>query len=174
MAMNKHQLNILLDEPLWEKALPQVQKTADIVFLQSLDYVKKQEEIDFLNTDKKICINLSLSNDTEVHKLNKEFRHMDKATNVLSFANIDDENFIANLPEAETIELGDIIIALETMEREAAEKQISLHDHFCHLLTHGILHLLGFDHQTDEEADYMEGFEIQILKNLNINNPYEE
>ena len=70
------------------------------------------------------------------------------------------------------VELGDIIIALETMQREAAEKQISLHDHFCHLFTHGILHLLGFDHIEDEEAEHMENFEINILKRLNIKNPY--
>ena len=74
----------------------------------------------------------------------------------------------------EEIELGDIIIALETMQLEAKEKGISLKDHYCHLLTHGILHLLGFDHQNDEEAEYMENFEINILQQLNISNPYTE
>ena len=67
-----------------------------------------------------------------------------------------------------------MIIALETMQKEAEIKKISLHDHFCHLLTHSVLHLLGYDHITDDEAEHMENFEIQILQLLNINNPYEE
>ena len=62
--------------------------------------------------------------------------------------------------ESDVIELGDIIIALETMQKEAALKNISLHDHYCHLLIHGILHLMGFDHQDDAEAEYMENHEI--------------
>ena len=60
------------------------------------------------------------------------------------------------------------------MQREAADKGIPLRDHFCHLFTHGILHLLGFDHIEDDEAEYMEEFEINILKRLNIKNPYGE
>ena len=97
-----------------------------------------------------------------------------KPTNVLSFAAVDDPDFDRNTELFGEIELGDIIIALETMQREAAEKGIPLRDHFCHLFTHGILHLLGFDHIEDDEAEYMEEFEINILKRLNIKNPYGE
>lgn len=167
-------LNIILDEPLWKEALSKVEECANIIFENTLDYVKNNEDIDFLKTDKTLNINLSLSNDAEIQKLNSEFRQMDKPTNVLSFANIDDEYFEESIAENDFIELGDIIIALETMQKEAELKKISLHDHFCHLFIHGILHLLGFDHQTDEEAEYMEDFEIKILKKMNINNPYEE
>ena len=99
---------------------------------------------------------------------------MDKPTNVLSFANIDDENFEQDISLSDKIELGDIIIAFETMQREAKEKNITLHDHYCHLFTHGLLHLLGFDHIEDDEAEYMEDFEIQILKTMDIANPYQE
>ena len=117
---------------------------------------------------------MALSNDSEIQKLNAEFRHLDKPTNVLSFANIDDEDFDNQVAYDDVIELGDIMIALETMEREAEEQKISFTDHYSHLLAHGILHLLGFDHQQDDEAEYMEGFEINILQQLNVANPYKE
>lgn len=174
MAMSKNCLNLVIDEPLWEDALPAVEEVAAAVLETALDFVKQNEEIAFLKLGKIVSINLSLSNDAEVQKLNAEFRRLDKPTNVLSFANIDDEEFEDSLAEAEVIELGDIIIALETMQRESAAKNISLHDHFCHLLAHGVLHLLGFDHQEDDEAEYMEDFEVKILRQMNINNPYEE
>ena len=65
-------------------------------------------------------------------------------------------------------------MALETLEDEAAIKKISLKNHFAHLLVHGVLHLFGYDHIEDDEADEMEGIEVDILKELNIANPYEE
>jgi probable rRNA maturation factor len=92
----------------------------------------------------------------------------------LSFANIDDPDFEKSLTIGDEVEMGDIIIALETLQREAQEKKISLYDHFCHLLTHGVLHLLGYDHIEDDEAEHMEAFEIEILNLLNISNPYQE
>ena len=72
------------------------------------------------------------------------------------------------------IDLGNIIIAYETMQKEADVENITLQAHFCHLLTHGILHILGFDHIEDEEAEYMESFERAILQNLGIADPYKE
>lgn len=167
-------LNVMTDDDVWNACGFDVTQVSAAVFDAVLSYVKTHEEIGFLNDGKKICVNLSLNNDEQVHKLNKEFRGFDKPTNVLSFANIDDEDFENYIKISSEIELGDIIIAFETLSREAAEKKIPLHDHFCHLLTHGLLHLLGFDHQEDEEAEYMEDFEIQILRQLNINNPYQE
>ncbi len=174
MAMNNNMLNLSLAEPLWEKTLPDYKKISEEVFVSVFDFVAQNEQIDVLEANKPIVVNLSLSNDDEVHRLNKQFRNMDKPTNVLSFANIDDETFEESIAEADEIELGDIIIALETMEREAKEQNISFHDHYCHLLAHGLLHLLGFDHIEDDEAEYMESFEIDILKKLNISNPYKE
>lgn len=173
--MNKNSnLNLIIDTPQWNEALPSVEEISSTVMELTLSYVKEKENIDFLELGKPICFNLSLSDDASVQKLNAEFRQLDKPTNVLSFANIDDETFENIITDSEIIELGDIIIALETMQREASAKKISLHNHFCHLLTHGILHLLGFDHQDDDEAEYMEDFEINILRKMNINNPYEE
>ena len=117
---------------------------------------------------------MSLSNNEEVQKLNREFRAKDKPTNVLSFANIDDEGFEDEFLSADMIELGDIIMTYETLQNEADIKKISLKDHFAHLLVHGILHLFGYDHQKDEEADEMENIEINILEKMDIANPYEE
>ena len=117
---------------------------------------------------------MCLSDDENVHKLNLEFRNQDKPTNVLSFASIDSEDFDDMLEFEQTIELGDIIIAYETMEREAKEQEVSFKNHFCHLWTHGILHILGYDHIKDNDREEMEALEIAILDKLGIENPYKE
>jgi len=159
--MTKTNLTITLNEPGWEEQIPNLQQLANDVLVNALEYVEANEDIDFLGTEKPVDINLCLSDDNEVHTLNRDFRGMDKPTNVLSFAAVDDPDFDRNTELFGEIELGDIIIALETMQREAADKGIPLRDHFCHLFTHGILHLLGFDHIEDDEAEYMEEFEME-------------
>lgn len=172
--MSDNSFNIIIEDERWTQALESIESVSNYVFSQTLIYVKQNEYIDFLELGKPLEINLSLSNDADIQKLNAEFRNFDKPTNVLSFANIDDGFFEQMLVTSPIIELGDIIIALETIQKEAALKNISLPDHYCHLLIHGLLHLLGFDHQDDEDAEAMENIEIQILQNMNINNPYEE
>ena len=172
--MIKKNLNLTISEPSWIQALPDVETISGEVFSQVLAYVNSHEEIDFLKLEKPIEANLCLSNDSEVHALNREFRHKDKPTNVLSFASIDDEYFEEDCLSNDIIELGDIIIALETMQQEAAGQEITLHDHYCHLLAHGLLHLLGYDHMEEDEAAHMESFETAILHQMNISNPYEE
>lgn len=167
-------LNLSINEPQWEAALPELEDSAAQVVSLAVNFVNDNEPLDFFALNKPLSFNLCLSNDDEVHTLNREFRGMDKPTNVLSFANIDDEDFdnmVASEPE---IEMGDMIIALETMQREAELKHISLHDHFCHLLTHSVLHLLGYDHIEDNDAEHMEGFETRILNLLNIADPYQD
>lgn len=172
--MSKINIFISQEEPSWKDILPQVETVADSVVSKVFDYVSHHEQIDFLDGNKPIMFNLSLSNNKLVQDLNRDYRGMDKPTNVLSFASIDDPNFYNDLALYEEVELGDIIIALETLQQEAEIKQIPLQNHFCHLLTHGLLHLLGFDHIEDEEAEYMEITEIEILSTLNIPNPYKE
>lgn len=169
-----NRLEVLVDDDRWEKALDRTEETARKVFDTALQYLQQQKLGEEVGFDKPIVINLSLSNNEEVQRLNAEFRGKDKPTNVLSFANIDDDDFEMMLAECEEIELGDIIVALETLEDEAGQKKISLYEHFAHLLVHGILHLFGYDHQDDEEAEEMESLEIKILKLLDIENPYEE
>jgi probable rRNA maturation factor len=109
---------------------------------------------------------VALSDDATVRELNARYRGKDKPTNVLSFPAL--EGFGAAEPQS----LGDIVLAQETVEREAAEQGIAAAHHLQHLVVHGLLHLLGFDHETDEEAQEMEGIEVEVLATLGIPNPY--
>ncbi len=119
-----------------------------------------------------IEVSLVLSDDARVQDLNREWRGKDSATNVLSFPAYDDEQ--PDLPEGAPLLLGDIILAYETCVAEADRDQISVSDHLTHLVVHGVLHLLGYDHLTDEETDEMEALEISILAKLGIENPYKD
>lgn len=121
-----------------------------------------------------IEISILLTNDSKIQILNRDYRSKDKPTNVLSFPDTDLNN--DNLTDAasfnEPLMLGDIVFAEATIVREAKEQQKSLENHLAHLTVHGVLHLAGYDHINDEDADHMEALEIQILKKMNIDNPY--
>lgn len=112
-----------------------------------------------------------LANDDLIQILNHEYRDMDKPTNVLSFATIDSDD---PLPKEGPFPLGDIILSYQTIDREAREQGKFFKDHFTHMVIHGTLHLIGYDHQTEDEANIMETLEIRILGKLNIQNPYME
>lgn len=110
-------------------------------------------------------ISVLLSDDAEIRTLNKTWRGKDKPTNVLSFP-LGDHAGGGDAP------LGDIVLAYETVSREAAERGLDLGHHAAHLVVHGMLHILGYDHGNDEDADHMEGLEVRILATLGIPNPY--
>lgn len=166
-------LNTTIEDARWSEAIADITQVAETVKSAAFGYLQTNENLDFLRADKPLGINVCLSDDATVRQLNKEFRGMDKPTNVLSFANLDFADFVAeNEPFAE-IELGDIIVAYETMVREATEQEVTLKAHFCHLLTHGFLHLAGYDHIEADEAAYMENLEKEILQTMGIANPYE-
>lgn len=112
-------------------------------------------------------VSVLLTNDDAVQILNRDWRGKDKPTNVLSFPGSDDDP-----PPGQPLLLGDIAMAFETTAREANELNKPFADHFCHLLVHGMLHLLGFDHETDADADDMEPLEIEVLAGLGIESPY--
>ncbi len=113
-----------------------------------------------------VCV--ALSDDAQVAELNGSYRGKPKPTNVLSFP------ASPMLPvEGEPRFIGDIVLALETLQREAGDQGIALEHHMQHLVVHGLLHLVGYDHQTDEEAREMEGKEVRILSRLGIADPYE-
>lgn len=113
---------------------------------------------------------LVLADDAMVRDLNRDYRGQDKPTNVLSFANLDGEPSAAVGPGP--VLLGDVVIALETTRAEAMAEGKRLADHFSHLVVHGMLHLLGFDHETDAQAAEMEELETRILSKLGIADPY--
>jgi len=111
---------------------------------------------------------LVLGSDARVRGLNRDYRGKDKPTNVLSFAALDGGRPPRNQPWS----LGDVILALGTCRKEARAQGKSLEQHLLHLVIHGVLHLLGYDHEADAEAERMEGLEIAALKRLGIDNPY--
>jgi len=111
-----------------------------------------------------------LADDAFVRGLNLEYRDRDQATNVLSFPALDGDSpaWPADAPRM----LGDVVVAFETAAREAADEDKTLGDHLCHLVVHGMLHLLGHDHETTTAAAEMERLEIDVLAGLDIADPY--
>lgn len=106
-------------------------------------------------------LSVVLSDDAQVQQLNRDYRHKDTPTNVLSFPMTPDTGL-----------MGDVVFARQTIAREATAQGKDFADHFVHLLIHGVLHLQGFDHQTDADADDMEAREVRALARLSIDNPY--
>ena len=119
--------------------------------------------------DRDFEVSIVLANDELVQVLNREYRQQDKPTNVLTFASLDSEE---PMTTEGVLNLGDVIMAYQTIERESQEQGKFLLDHVNHLTVHGVLHLLGYDHETDDEATDMETLEIRILEKLGVQNPY--
>lgn len=115
--------------------------------------------------DKDYELSLRIVDTEEMIELNHQYRHKNKATNVLSFP--------ADLPEELNLPLlGDIVICAPIVEKEACEQEKTLPAHWAHMLIHGMLHLLGYDHLDDDEADTMEALEINYLARLGFTSPY--
>ena len=116
-------------------------------------------------TDSTAGLTLRVVDNAEMRNSNLQWRGIDKTTNVLSFP--------ADLPVETGIKyLGDILICAEVLQRESREQNKSLFDHWAHIVVHGVLHLLGHDHENDSEAAVMEAREIEILATLGIDDPY--
>ena len=123
----------------------------------------------------RLSASLLFADDAEVHALNREWRGKDQPTNVLSFPMLARADLLALAPAGPPELLGDVVLALETCRREAADKGIALADHAAHLIIHGLLHLAGHDHETGEaEAAAMEALEIKALALLGLADPYGE
>ena len=110
-----------------------------------------------------------ITGDAELRRLNREFRRQDHATDVLSFA-AEDEGLAPRAPFL----MGDVVLAFETVSRQAQEQGKPLADHLRHLVVHGVLHLLGYDHQEPGAAQEMEALETRVLARLGIADPYAE
>jgi len=135
----------------WRKALPMVEALVASAGEMALDLAEREGEVVVMLTD-----------DGDVRDLNERFRGKDQPTNVLSFP----------APENPDDHLGDVALAYETCAREAAEQGKSLADHLQHLVAHGVLHLVGYDHDVDADAEIMEALERRVLAALGVADPY--
>ncbi len=123
--------------------------------------------------NERLTASLLFTTDEEVHALNKQWRHKDKPTNILSFPMLERDDLLDLSADGPPEMLGDLALAYETCAREAAEKGIALEDHTAHLIVHGLLHLAGHDHvDSDAQAEAMEALEIAALAKLGIADPY--
>jgi probable rRNA maturation factor len=161
--------DITIAEKLW--------KTQPNISAQIKSLIKQIVPQTPLATIKKIEISILLTNDKQIQELNKNYRHKDKPTNVLSFPLLDGKKIKnGNLKKLDLnrdyLALGDIVITYETILKEAKEQNKTFQNHLTHLLIHSLLHLIGFDHEKEKDAKIMEELEIKILANLGINNPY--
>ena len=123
-------------------------------------------------------VSLVFADDAAVAELNRGYRGREGPTNVLSFPNMDHKDCLtaaAGGPDLTVPRLlGDVVVARQTVLREAAEQGKSLRDHTLHLLVHGLLHLVGYDHHSDDEAEEMEAMETAILAELDVADPYRQ
>ena len=122
------------------------------------------ERTGLISSNSKTLISISFSEDKKITELNNYFRQKQSATNVLSFPS---NNIFKN-----QLFLGDIIFSIETIQREANRDNKSVANHLIHLFIHAVLHLLGYNHETEQQAKKMEDLEVEILRNLRIDNPY--
>lgn len=115
-----------------------------------------------------VQVSLRVVGSAESRKLNRRWREQDHATNVLSFP-------AGEMPEVagEAASLGDLVVCLPVVKREAREQRIALDAHWAHMMIHGVLHLLGYDHEDDRDAQVMEACEVAILERFGFTNPYE-
>ena len=156
--------------PKIELALEDCVSIDEVAFLaRAINIITEAVDMGKLSFPEQAELSIVIAGDKTLHSLNKQWRDKDKPTNVLSFPSED----IAVGEEAGMM-LGDIVISLETTKREAALENKTFEDHLSHLIVHGFLHLFGYDHETDEEAEQMESLEIKILSELGIANPYED
>ncbi len=134
-----------------------------------------------LGKDDSVELTIRLTDNDEVQQLNRDYRSKDKPTNILSFPfeaiPIDPLElqmaYAGDVAELGVPFIGDLIIATSVMETEAHQQNKPLLNHYAHITIHGILHLLGYDHIKDDEAEQMEALEKRILAKLDIANPYE-
>ena len=136
--------------------------------------VERTPQAELATTPAAVEISVRLATDDEVRRLNAQYRGKDRPTNVLSFPMVQPdllETVGQNSDDGELL-LGDIVLAHDVCAAEAAERGIAVEAHATHLLVHGTLHLLGYDHMTDDEAESMEAIERDALASLGLADPY--
>jgi probable rRNA maturation factor len=174
----KLSLDISVPSPLWRRlprARPIARETIAAAALESQGTVRidRPEGRASLQTPYDGDVSVCLADDAALQALNLRWRGIDKPTNVLSFPAVAVDAVADRVGRAQRARLlGDIALAYETLAREAEDLGVSLADHYRHLLVHGFLHLIGYDHETDAEAVRMEALETKILARLGVSDPY--
>ena len=149
------------------KHIIDIQKACDSQELPSTEHFQQWVEAALAPlTEQEFELTIRLVNIDESQALNKQYRKKDKPTNVLSFPFEVPTGIELNL-------LGDLVICVQVVEQEAKAQNKALFDHWAHMVIHGCLHLLGYDHINDTDANEMETLEVEILAKLSITNPYE-
>lgn len=162
--MPKLDIQIAIEAEGWAQEA-ELESLAGKVLETAAEYLRSEEKQPFPAMP--IEVSLVFSNDEQVRAVNAEWRGQDKPTNVLSFP------AFPLVPGGKPGPmLGDIILARETVEREAVDLEKSFTDHLTHLMVHGFLHLFGYDHMDREEAERMECLETRILASLGLSDPY--
>lgn len=147
-----------------------IEKTCvELILLSEIkSFLKKQNHLE---------LSICLVSNAQIKKINQEFRNKNKPTDVLSFSFLDEKlirkiGFKNVAKPMQQMFLGDIILAFETINKEALATKKDFYHHLTHLLLHSILHLIGYDHERKKDAAIMEKIEIKILQKLKIKNPY--
>lgn len=161
-------LDLSVESDQWQAALPDVDALVRLAVHEALR-AGDPSGLD-IPLGSSLELSVVLSTDEAVRILNRDYRGKDAPTNVLSFAALDegDVTFSQGVP----VLLGDVIVAFETTAREAGERGILLSDHLFHLMVHGTLHLLGYDHMDEDEATEMEDLETAVLAAHGIADPH--
>ncbi len=158
MSAPEHLVDVEVEAEEWLDVLPDVVAVVTTGVMAALDAAKIKDQADVV---------VLLCDDGEMRALNKEYRQKNAPTNVLSFPAPREMRVKGVLDH-----LGDMALGLETCVREAKDQNKSLKNHVMHLSVHGALHLLGYDHIADDEAEAMESLERDILKTLGVDDPY--
>ncbi len=154
--------------PAWARLLPDIEKVAHGAAQLALAWGLRESGITAAN---KFELSIVLADDREQRRLNRDWRGSDKSTNVLAFAAWAAG---ASAPDDAPLLLGDVVLAFETVQREAQVQNKPVADHCAHLVVHGVLHLLGYDHGTEMDAAAMETLETAILAELGVADPYQD
>ncbi len=161
-------VDLTLDDPAWLDAMPRAGEAASAACVAALESACPGPAL---------AVSLVLSDDRRVASLNSRWRNVDGPTDVLSFPSDERSPGLPppvpqGAPDGSAVELGDVVIARETLARDARAGDRPLGDHLAHIVVHGTLHLLGYDHDTETRAETMEAVERTVLAGLGVPDPY--